>query len=243
MPALTTLSQIYTKVRRLVRAPSTMQLSNSDINDYINTFILYDLPESLRLFNLRKTFTFYTTPYVDTYPLNLADETINTNNQFYNFKNKYISIHEPLFVAGQRKVYTQSREQLYGIYPQVQAISALNTIGDGVTTAFTGYLPSNTGYLPTNVAAPTTITLRKTVLFNSIDSSNNGIAMHDVPLLTGNHGAPAVNNFPGFGELVAINSAPTGLFNANNYVNYITGQYVVTFPVAPATTPLAAQYE
>jgi len=90
MPALTTLSQIYTKVRRLVRAPSTMQLSNSDINDYINTFILYDLPESLRLFNLRKTFTFYTTPYVDTYPLNLADETINTNNQFYNFKNKYI---------------------------------------------------------------------------------------------------------------------------------------------------------
>lgn len=235
MPALTTLAQIYIKVRRLVRAPSVQQLSDADLNNYINTFVFYDLPESLRLFNLRKTFTFYTTPYVDTYPLGTVAET-SLDNQFYNFKNKYISIHEPLYIAGYRKVYTQSREQLYGIYPQVQTISAINAIGNGVTTSFAGFLPSNTGYLPTNVAAPTTVTLRNSVLFNSIDSSNNGIAMHDVPLLAGSHGAPVVNNFPGFGELVAVNTPPTGVFDPNNYVNYVTGQYVVTFPVAPAAT-------
>ena len=128
MPApYSTLQQIYTKVRRLVRAPSANQLSDDEINNYVNTFVLYDLPEALRLWNLRKTFTFYTTPYVDTYPLGNVDEGANPDNQFYNFKNKYITIHQPLYIAGFQRFYTQSREQFFGMYPQIQSITTTTT--------------------------------------------------------------------------------------------------------------------
>jgi hypothetical protein len=218
MPApYSTLQQIYTKVRRLVRAPSANQLSDDDINNYVNTFLLYDLPEALRLFNLRKTFTFYTTPYVDTYPLGGTDETLNPDNQFYNFKNKYITIHPPLYIAGFQRFYTQSREQFFGMYPQIQSITT-SVLGDGFQTRFTGNLPSNS-------TVPNSTILRGSVLFNSIDVNYNGIAMYDVPIVD-----PI--GFPEFGQLVPINT-PVGVFDPDNFVNYITGQYVVTFPVAP----------
>ena len=44
MPAPTsTLQTIRTKVRRLTRTPSTAQLSDDDLDQYINTFVVYDL--------------------------------------------------------------------------------------------------------------------------------------------------------------------------------------------------------
>lgn len=70
--ANSTLAAIQTKVRRLTRTPSTAQLSVADLNEYINTFILYDFPEHLRLFDLRTTFTFTTQPFQDTYPTDVA---------------------------------------------------------------------------------------------------------------------------------------------------------------------------
>ena len=234
MPApYSTLQQIYTKVRRLVRAPSAQQLSDDEINNYVNTFLLYDLPETLRLFNLRKTFTFYTTPYVDTYPLGNVDEGVNPDNQFYNFKNKYITIHPPLYIAGFQRFYTQSREQFFGMYPQIQSITT-SVLGNGVQTRFVGNLPSNS-------TVPNSTILRGSVLFNSIDTWNNGVAYYDVPFVDGAHAAyplavPPIAggpNFPTFGELVAVNAAPTGIFDPNNYVNYVTGQYVVTFAIPP----------
>lgn len=228
MPApYSTLAQIYTKVRTLVRAPSPNQISDTTINNYVNTFVLYDLPSALRLWNLRQTFTFYTTPYVDVYPLGVADETANVNNQFFNFKNKYISIHEPLYIAGSRSVYTQNRDYFYGLYPQTQYINALSAMGDGLTTNFTGYLPNN------GASTAFSTIIRGNVLFNSINGNNLGIGMRDVPLLTGNHLPGPVDNYPTYGELVAINSAPTGLYQATNFVNYVTGQFSVTFPSAP----------
>jgi len=63
MPA--TLADIEKKVRLLTRLPSTAQLSQADLDNYINTFILYDFPEQLRTFNLRKPFSFYTNPGQD----------------------------------------------------------------------------------------------------------------------------------------------------------------------------------
>ena len=226
MPApYSTLQNIYTKVRRLTRSPSANQLSDNEINNYVNTFVLYDLPEALRLFNLRRTFQFYTTPYVDTYPLGTAAEILDPNNPFYNFKNKYITIHEPLYIAGFKRFYTQSRDQFYGLYPQIQSINAFSTLGNGVITQFTGRLPVTTVPAIPGVNNASTV-LRDHVIFNSIDANNNGIVMHDVPIL----GA----GYPTFGNLVVPNQPATGIYDANNFVNYVTGQFVVTFPVAPA---------
>jgi hypothetical protein len=202
-----TLGNIQTKVRRLTRSPSTAQLSDADLNNYINTFLLYDMPEELRLFNFRTTFQFYTKPNVDTYQNN----DVTTTDPFYNFKNKYISIHPPCYVAGYQVLLTQSREQLYGMYPQISSIQPTNLVGDGVTLTFTGTLP----------AVPV---LAGTITFDSIGPNNAGLTLKDVPV-------PGYDNIV---NLVTPNLAPAPGITPNNTVNLITGVYTITFPVAPA---------
>src|SRR5271166_1201425 len=102
MPADSTLNAIRTKVRRITRTPSTAQLSDPDLDQYINTFIIYDIPSSLKLFNLRRTFTFYTAPYIDTYSTNETDP----NSPFFDFKNRYMEVIEPVYIAGDPAFYS-----------------------------------------------------------------------------------------------------------------------------------------
>lgn len=204
---LSTLQSIRTKVRRLTRSPSTAQLSDANIDDYVNTFVLYDFPEHLRLFDLRTTFTFYAEPFKDVYSTN----TTVITDPLYNFKQNYMSVHEPVYVAGFHTFYTQSREQLFNIFPQVNNIQSIGTVGDGVTTKFTGVLS----------AVPV---VAGNVLFSSVNANNQGLAMIDIP-----H-----EPFDGQGDLVVPNNPAPLIPDPNNIINYVTGAFTVTFPTAPA---------
>jgi hypothetical protein len=221
----TTLSAIQTKVRRLTRSLSEQQLSTSDLNNYINTFTVYDFPEQLRTFNLRTTFTFWCNPYQDVYPTDTsipAPQPGYENQSLYNFQNLYISVHPPVYIAGFQVFYTQSPQEFWGIYPFVNNISPTGYEGDGATTSFTGVINSGQSIVPSNLVQQ--ICLQKeSVLFSSIDTNNNGLAMIDTPInnTIGNLGVPGVG------------PSSTTVQDLANYINYITGQYVVTFPVAP----------
>lgn len=68
-----TLQDIQLKVRRLTKSPSQNQITDAQINDYINTFYLYDFPEHLRTFNLRQNLTFSLIPNIDVYDFPVAD--------------------------------------------------------------------------------------------------------------------------------------------------------------------------
>ncbi len=205
---LADLATIRTKVRRLTRSPSTAQLSDIDIDQYINTFVIYDLPEHLRLFDLRTTLTFYTKPFIDTYDTNTTDPT----DPLYDFKNKYITIHEPCYIAGYQQFFSQSREQFYGIYPMVNSIQQIAQ-GDGVTINFAGTLPFGQ-----SLTAPLTgpHILQNNVLFTSVGTNGTSIRAYDVPITTDS------------GSLVG-DVAP-GI----NQINYLTGTYDISFSVAPA---------
>jgi len=212
MPApYSTLQNIYTKVRRLTRSPSTDQLSDNDLNDYINNFVLYDLPEHLRLFNIRKVIEFWTQANVGV----LSTVNLPITDPLYDFKNKYITIHEPVYVAGFRRYFTQSREQFYGIYPQIESIQqfAVGTGGDSVYTGFVSGFPVQ----------------QYSCYFNSVDSNNNTIVMKDVPCLQ-DPTTNATTLSSNFGNLVPPTNDPVpALLDPNNYINYLTGQFVVTF--------------
>lgn len=64
-----TLNDIRVKVRRLVKAPSSNQITDAQIDDYINTFYLYDFPEHLRQFSLKDTVNITLLPNIDVYSL------------------------------------------------------------------------------------------------------------------------------------------------------------------------------
>jgi len=255
-PPGTTLADIQTKVRRLTRSPSEAQLTTDDLNNYINTFVVYDFPEHLRTFNLRTTFTFFTNPYQDEYYTDInhyGDPVANpsiVNNPLYNFQNKYISVHPPAYIAGYQVMYSQNREQFFGIYPKINFIQATANTGDGVTTQFSGVINTQQSIVPTNFNQRIAL-LQGQVLFDSADANLNGLSLADVPVINTTDGNATV-----IGNLYDVNSAAyqTALANpptvantfplspGTGFINYATGAYTINFTAAPgAGIPINSQ--
>lgn len=237
-----TLQDIRIKVRRLTRSLSENQLTTTDIDNYINTFVVYDFPEHLRTFNLRKQFSFWCNPYQDVYPTDEAsfgDPVTNptiVNNPLYNFQNNYLTVHPPVYVAGFNSFYSQSREQFYGIYPFVNSISSIGPVGDGVTTTFSGVINSQQALVPPTLQQQNVALLQNQVLFSSVDINNNGLALVDVPLINPSTGNPTTHGnlyVPGFQPITP--PVYPGDLDPNNNINYFTGAFTITFGIPPAS--------
>lgn len=231
-----TLEQIQIKVRRLTRSPSTAQLSDAELNNYINTFIVYDFPEHLRTFNLRTQFTFYTNQGQDVYNTDIASFAGAVNNPLYNFQNLYLSIHKPVFIAGYQSYFSQSREQFYGIYPILSNISKTMNRGDGATTNFTGVINSQQAIVPAGFNQQISL-LQSNVIFSANSSSGVSISLVDVPVVD-----PVSGFKTNIGNLYDPNSAaykaalttPPTVALPDNNINYLTGVYNITFSSPPA---------
>lgn len=225
MPApLATLEAIQKKVRRLTRTPTLAQMEDVELNEYINTFILYDLPEHLRLFNLKRTFTFFSNPYQDVY------ETSSViTNPMYDFQNQYISIHAPIYIGGYQTYFSQSREQFFGLYPQTNFVSTIGVVGNNVKMDYTGNVNINfTGVPGANVKYAL---IQNNVLFSSVDINNAGLAMIDVPVINNVTGNPtSVGNLYPAGQTPAT---PPIVIDPDNFINYVTGAFKVTFSTPP----------
>lgn len=203
-----TLTAIRKKVRRLTRSPSEAQLSTTELDEYINTFVLYDMPEHLRLFSLKSTFTFYTQPNIAVYDSTMADPLLD-------FDQTYISFHNPVYVAGYEISFSQSREEFFGSYPFTNSIESIGTAGDGVTTNFSGTLS----------AIPI---LSNEVFFSSVDVNGDGLELHDdgAEALTGD-GTGTINYTTGAFTL-AFTTAPA----SGQAINSQTVPYVAARPQA-----------
>jgi len=177
-----TLTAIRTKVRRLTRSPSAAQLTNAEIDEYVNTFVQYDFPEHLRLSSLRETFTFFTEPYIDEY------ESTNPATELDNFENIYTTFHDPVYVDGKRVPLYQDRNQFYNVYPRNNTVETIGT-GDGVSLIYNGTLTNHP-------------LIKQNVLFSSIATNNTTVEVHDTDggtgvsgALTGSGGATGTINY------------------------------------------------
>lgn len=215
--ATSNLQTIQQKVRRLTRSLSTAQLSDGDLNQYINTFVLYDFPEHLKLFNLKTIFEFYTDPYVDVYA-----PSSSTSSPLYDFNNRYTNFIPPVYIAGYNSLWSQSKEAFFNIYPKTNSIDSIGTSGDGVTTSFSGTV----GVLQNSGTSSTSVLIRNNVLFSSVDANGNSLAMIDEPV------SPTIGNLYVPGSTAPVYGDAQDL---TNYINYTTGQFVVTFTAAPAS--------
>jgi len=201
-----TLEAIIKKVRRLTRSPSVAQMSDDDIKEYVDTFVLYDFPEHLRLFTFKTTFTFYTEPNIDVYLPTMAAPLLD-------FDQTYTTFHLPVYVAGYETAFSQSRTEFFRTYPITNSIASIGTTGDGVTTNFTGTLSS-------------TPVLRNNVLFSSVDINGAGLELHDdgAEVLAGD-GAGTINYTTGAYTL-AFTVAPAD----GQAINSQTVPYVAARP-------------
>jgi len=246
MPA--TLADIENKVRRLTHSPSTAQLSQADLDNYINTFILYDFPEHLRTFNLRKPFSFYTNPGQDVYDTDILSFAGATNNILYNFQNLYLTVHEPVYIAGFPALYTQDRQQLFGIYPLINSIASIGVTGNGTAGPFTGVINTQQAIVPPGLQQNVGL-LQNNVLFSAIGTPGvgeaEGTTLVDIPVVD------AASGFKlNIGNLYDPNTMayqmalqnPPIIVNPNNNINYLTGAFTINFTLATiAGTPINSQ--
>jgi hypothetical protein len=216
---LSTLAQIKTKVRRLTRSMSEQQLSDAELENYINTAVLYDFPEHLRHFNLKTTFSFYTEPYVAVYENNTTD----TSNPLYNFKNRYLTFNPPAYISGYQVLWSESENQFYGIYPKINSIITLNT-GDGSTTSFSGNINTSLNSQPSSGAVG--LIVAGSILFESQDLNGLGISLIDYP-------NPTPSNI--MGALAPVGYTGSLVGYPYGSINYLTGDYTATFASAPAS--------
>lgn len=149
MSAPSTLSTIRTKVRRLTGRPSPQQITDSQIDDYVNTFYQYDFPEHLRVFSNNGTFEFMTIPNVDQYNMLSANPSLPEFNELvvdfdgapHQAQDQYYNLQPPVYINGYQSFYSQSREQFFRTYPALGDIYT-NIEGDGSPGPYTVTLPN-----------------------------------------------------------------------------------------------------
>lgn len=128
-----TLDAIQKKVRRITGRPSVNQLSNADLNDYINTFYIYDFTEHLHLESLRVNYQFITTANRPVYDLPTSI---------------YLAGLPPVFIGGYQSYMTQSRQNFFRINPQLNYLQQQVYTSNGTVGPYTGQSLINTPITP-----------------------------------------------------------------------------------------------
>ncbi len=195
-----TLADIRTKVRRITRSPTQDQITDAQIDSYVNDFMLNDLPEHLRIFALRTSFSWQCIPNIDTY---LTDENAAVT-ALIDFDQRYITVHQPVFIAGNPAFYSEDRGEFFGRYPMVQKITQIAQ-GNGALAG------------PYNFTLASIPILQNQVLISSVDINNNPLSATDVPT-----------------SVTIGNLVDTQTGTVLGTINYITGVLSITFLVAPA---------
>lgn len=201
---MSTLANIRVKVRRLTGRPSPQQITDSQIDTYVNTFYQYDFPEHLRVFSNESTFTFMTTPNVDTYDMRTM--LVSFDGGTAPAVDVYYNISPPVYINGYQSFYSQSREQFFRTYPAL-GDQFNNLTGDGTQG-------------PYNFTLPNVPFLQNTLTIGAIDSTDATQTVVDVPtdyqtgtlkeILLGTAVTGSINYLTGVGTVTFPNSIPTG---------------------------------
>lgn len=118
-----TLADIRTKVRAVTGRPSADQISDADLDNYINNYYVFTMPFELKEQITDQFLKFKTTPGVD----------------IYSFPGGYFTDSPGAYADGFPLIFYQDVDIFYQDWPQQYAVDNLAT-GDGTTSAFSGGL-------------------------------------------------------------------------------------------------------
>lgn len=191
-----TLQDIRNKVRRITKSYSPQQLSNNDIDGYVNSYYLYTMPGMLRLQSLKSNYEFVTEPNQDKYDFDVDG---------------WVSLEPPLYIAGIEKSWFQSQMEFYRLYPQNQQIDSSAT-GTGITGPYAFTL----GNVPV---------LKNSLTITTVDAGGNGQTVQDdgTGVLSGD-GTGTVNYLTGAVSVTFSNLVPNAEAIQSSYEPYRAGR-------------------
>lgn len=194
------LSDIITYIRRIIKTPTNEEITDGLLIDYINRFWINDVDARLQVFDLKKKYSFQTTPGVDRYNMPLYDPQIESPNtpdaQQIGLYPVYQGFLPPCYVNGIQVPFQTQRNSFFNIYPNVvQNFQGVAT-GDG-GASYTIQLPILPANAPPN--PPINSLLRGHVDIAGIIATGNNI---DPPL-----GTAGVNAFNTNIPVTSVDSA------------------------------------
>jgi len=206
-----TVNAIRKKVRRLTASTASM-LPTDELDQYINTAYTQEFPYSIKLDQMVRVYSFLTSPNRSRYPLDM---------------NIYQGIRGDVYIQGRKATLFKDLDQFYDSWPRLPSKYTPAT-GDGVTTNFTFNIGSQTPFLPTTVTIGSTDTGGQTIAIEDDGGrdTNTGNLLLISTDSTGNQVPPTPATSP-----IPPAGTPS---NSVGTVNYVTGAFTLTLPVAPA---------
>jgi len=228
-PGLSTVDQIRQKIRRLCASSSESELTTADIDQYINTYYSQDFPYSVKLDQTRNVYTFYTEPYIDTYPID-----VNYNQ----------GIRAPFYVDGVLGNFYKDRNSFYNIYPRWPTLfHPIN--GDGITTLF-NFTIGPTPFLRNEVTLGGVSTTGAAISVQDDGKGNLQYALPNPQTIVPPYTAVYPVGDPNAGKPIPgmhnANTGNPGLNTLTNIgtVNYVSGAFSLDFSIV-GVVPVAGK--
>lgn len=190
-----TLDEIRQKVRQVAGRYSSQELTNTQLDEYINKYFQYTFPAELKLERFHTFYEFLTT----------------ANQQKYDLPTGYVNFEPPPTIDNLSLLWYQDPEAFIDQNPENVGRQTLGT-GDGSTVTFTG-TASNFPILPA-----TAVVTDDTEVFQD---TNTTYTTSNVTL-TGDAGGTGTINYSTGAISVTFNSAPAN--GQNIYFSYIQFQ-------------------
>ena len=260
-----TYAAIEKKVRHLTASASEAALSSVDIQQAVNTFYNTDFPYSIKIDQQRTVYKFLTIPNVDRYPVDVNNlqgfrapvyfEGIQGNffknrDQLYNLYPRYPTQFQPISGDGVTTTFTFSLfgnnvnpfpQPNYGILSTQVVIGGIDVNGNPIRIIDDGGGVVNALGVGSNTTTGQLLYIQQNAVGSNIyiDSSDQ-----QQPAIPGLSPIGGQNN----ANLPNTAYPPTPLTPQYcGTVNYVTTQFTVNFPVAPAAgtniNVWAAQYQ
>lgn len=122
------LSEIRSKVRKLTGRPSVNQISDNEVDKYINRFYTQDLMALLQLDEVQSYWRFETM-------VNVSD---------YAFRKQDYALEGPVYINGEPADLSRDPTTFHAKHPMLFSTRESAGTGDGATTTFTGTLSKTT---------------------------------------------------------------------------------------------------
>lgn len=225
------LSDIITYVRRIIKTPSTKQITDSLICDYINRFWIMDVDARIQVFDLKTTYSFQTAPNQDQYNMPLyvvqapqppTDTTI-IQAPAISLLPVYQGFLQPVKINGINVPLYTTRTEFYDLWPNYVQNTVGNAIGNGTAGPYQIQLPFATGVSITPNPPPSGIKqghIDITGIYDNFNPPTTPAGVYQDP--------PFVNTL---NTNIRTTSLETGIYitfsdaNGNNVVVTDSGQY------------------
>lgn len=153
-PTQPMVSEIFLYTRRILKQPNAQDISDNTLADYLNRFIVYDVPARVQLWDFKTQYSLDLTPNVDQYN---APVTILPGGAIVPTYQTFIT---PAYIDGYQIVMQQSHDQWMKLFPN-RFLNQFQQNGTGVTGPYsftTSSVPIVQGHVDQNVQPSSIVT-------------------------------------------------------------------------------------